>query len=97
MLGVERWKCEECGKELPLWPSLNAVVESADMDVVVEFGVPLENVLALTLPEKQGGCLWMRCWLLKRGETHGMSVGVSGLEGGSGMLIKVGVFIVIAC
>jgi len=50
---------------VPRWPSLMAVVERAEREVVVEFGVP------------------------------GVSVGVSGLEGGSGIPINVGVAIVL--
>jgi hypothetical protein len=53
-----------------------AVVERAEREVVVEFGVPL------VLVSINGGTMW---------KTYGASVGVSGLEGGSGISIKVGV------
>lgn len=61
--GVWWWPWPEWGKEDPRWPSLMAVVDRAESEVVVELGVP------------------------------GASVGVSGLEGGSGISIKVGVAI----
>jgi hypothetical protein len=53
-----------------------AVVESVERDVVVELGVPLVKSDVTGVQEKS---------------THGISVGVSGLEGGGGRLIKVGV------
>jgi hypothetical protein len=56
-----------------------AVVERAEREVVVEFGVPLVLVS-------------IDCGVI-RWRTHGASVGVSGLEGGSGMSIRVGVAI----
>jgi hypothetical protein len=54
-----------------------------EREVVVELGVPLRErlVLGLQMADEVERC------------THGASVGVSGLEGGSGMPIKVGVFI----
>lgn len=66
------------GKEEPRWPSLIAVVESAERDVVVELGVPLS---------------YISYFKSLVGSTHGASVGVSGLEGGSGISIRVGVAI----
>ncbi len=55
-----------------------AVVESAEREVVVEVGVPLSRSVEQC----------SRCYLEG---THGVSVGVSGFEGGSGIPIKVGV------
>lgn len=37
----------ECGKGAPVWPSLMAVVESAEREVVPELGVPLGGWLAV--------------------------------------------------
>lgn len=39
--GVWRWPWPKWGKAEPRWPSLMAVVERAEREVVVEFGVPL--------------------------------------------------------
>ena len=39
--GVWWWPWPVCGKEVPRWPSLMAVVERAEREVVVELGVPL--------------------------------------------------------
>lgn len=60
-----------------------ATVESSDIVVVVEFGVPLSAMLALI---SQSSCLGMRV-------TYGpMSEGVIGSAGGGGRLIRVGAF-----
>jgi len=56
------------------------VVERAESEVVVELGVPLGGVSLYQLRRE-------RRW------TYGASVGVSGLDGGSGRSISVGVFI----
>ncbi len=60
-----------------------AVVESAEREVVVEFGVPLLRSV------RQNSRYHVE-------DTHGVSVGVSGFEGGSGIPIKVGVAIEMA-
>ena len=38
---AEEWWVWPCGKACPWWPSLMAVVDRADKEVVPEFGVPL--------------------------------------------------------
>jgi hypothetical protein len=58
-----------------------AVVDNAEREVVVEFGVPLSRVSFGLHPQLDWG---LKC-------THGASVGVSGLDGGSGMPMRVGV------
>ena len=35
------WAWRPCGSGWPVWPSLMAVVDKAESDVVPEFGVPL--------------------------------------------------------
>jgi hypothetical protein len=60
-----------------------AVVERAEREVVVELGVPLRVSLSVIVSSFGKG----------RGRAHGASVGVSGLDGGSGISIKVGVAI----
>lgn len=61
-----------------------ATVESSDIDVVAEFGVPLIDGLGQYLITA----------VLKR-PTHGASEGVTGSDGGGGRLIRVGGFAVI--
>jgi hypothetical protein len=56
-----------------------ATVESSDMDVMVEFGVPLRDLYGQLGRGLKGA-----------GRTYGMSEGVTGSEGGGGRLIKVG-------
>jgi hypothetical protein len=58
-----------------------AVVDNAEREVVVEFGVPLSRISLRLHPLNWIG---EKC-------THGASVGVSGLDGGSGMPMRVGV------
>lgn len=44
------------GKALPRWPSLIAVVDRAEREVVVEFGVPLwRSALVLVVNTRKGG------------------------------------------
>lgn len=57
-----------------------AMVERAEREVVAEFGVPLLGVRFLFTKG-----FW---------ETYGASVGVSGLEGGSGKSMRVGVVMI---
>lgn len=66
---------------MPRWPSLMAVVERTDREVVVLFGVPLDR-------SRQS--LASNVHILCSGGTHGISDGVSGADGGSGMSIRVG-------
>lgn len=47
---LARW-CGRC----PLWPSLMATVESSDMEVVAELGVPLVGVQFEEGKERGGG------------------------------------------
>lgn len=56
-----------------------ATVESSDMEVVVELGVPLDFMLASFSQTTRWGA-------------YGTSEGVTGSEGGGGRLIKVGAF-----
>lgn len=72
------------GKEAPRWPSLMAMVERAEIEVVAELGVPLFGI-SKSLEWSRGSP--------GADSTYGASVGVSGLEGGSGISIKVGVAI----
>lgn len=64
----------------PRWPSLIAVVERAEREVVVEFGVPLEEIRSVFGWRVDGGVI-----------IYGASVGVSVFDGGSGIPINVGV------
>ena len=59
-----------------------ATVDSSDMDVVVELGVPLASSLSVAPA--------VRTWL-----TYGASPGVPGSDGGGGRLISVGALVVI--
>lgn len=63
---------------MPLWPSLMAVVERAEREVVVEVGVPLSESQGVISRGGRG-----------KGDTYGIS-GVSGLEGPGGRLMRVG-------
>lgn len=72
------------GGRWPRWPSLMAVVDRADSEVVVLVGVPLEEACT-------GQWVGAEAGLRRDGEgTHGISDGVSGLEPGGGRLMKVG-------
>jgi hypothetical protein len=40
----EWWWPPVCGNDAPRWPSLIAIVDRAEMEVVAEFGVPLTRI-----------------------------------------------------
>lgn len=56
-----------------------ATVESSDIDVVVEFGVPLLELQWLSVQDEAALCY-----------AYGTSIGVTGSEGGGGMFNRVG-------
>ena len=58
-----------------------ATVESSDMDVVAELGVPLVTIVSKMRLKRKSAV---------EGATYGMSEGVTGSEGGGGRLMRVG-------
>jgi hypothetical protein len=80
-----------------VWPSLIAVVERAEREVVVELGVPLclYDSVSSNLTKRWTSCVIYR--ILGRENYGPISEGVPGSEGGGGRLIKVGADIFRCC
>lgn len=72
-----------------MWPSLMAVVERAEREVVVELGVPLGRDVSEER-EEVGRGLETGCRQSGRRTYGPMSEGVAGSEGGGGRLMRVG-------